>query len=385
MSRLPHNIDTYRLRAKRCLPKAVFDFVEGGSEDEASVAGNREAFARLWLRPRVHQSTTPVDLSTTLCGQPLSMPVLLAPTGGIGLFNGAGDRAAAAAAASRGIIMAMSTAACYSIEEVASAADRKPWFQLYPFGDRDTYGSLLERAAAAGFPGLLVTVDMAATSRRERDIANAFAVPPRLTARNAFEAARHPRWTAEILRHRRVVVRGTSNTHGRPSLSGFISEARSEAVRFGGHLIRVTWDELAWIRAHWDGPMGIKGVLTADDARRAVDCGADLVVVSNHGGRQLDSAIPTLRALPEIVEAAAGNLDVVLDGGIRRGTDIIKALCLGARAVMIGRPFVYGLAVGGQAGVEHVLDALRHELATDLELLGQPVVRDLDESYLAPH
>lgn len=377
----PFNLEEYRRRARQRLPRAVFDFVDGGAEDEVTVRANREAFSSLHLLPQIHADNAPTDLTTTVCGQPLSMPVLVSPTGAVGIVRPEGELAEASAAARCGVIMIMSGAASYTIEEVAAAADPKPWYQLYPWVSRKFYGGLIDRAGAAGFRGLIVTVDTPTGGRRERDIANAFAHPPKLTPRNALGIARHPDWAIGVLRHRRVVPKAFADAR-KPSLFGFVAEAKRSGRQITAALQRATWGELEWIRNRWRGPLGLKGIVRPEDALRAVDLGADVIVVSNHGGRQLDGELATLDALPEVVDAVAGRAEVILDGGVRRGTDVLKALCLGARAVSMGRPFVFGLAVAGEAGVVGVLEHVRHETAVSLELLGQPSIQRLDRSYL---
>jgi isopentenyl diphosphate isomerase/L-lactate dehydrogenase-like FMN-dependent dehydrogenase len=379
----PYNLEGYRQRARRKLPRAVFDFVDGGAEDEVTLRANREAFTSLRLVPQIHNDDSPTNVTTTLCGQPLSMPVVVGPTGAVGIVHPEGEAAEASAAARCGVIMIMSGVASYTIEEVAAAAEPKPWYQLYPWVSREFYGALIDRASEAGFRGLVVTIDTPTGGRRERDLANAFGHPPRLTRRNALGAVRHPRWTAGVLRHRRVVPKAFAEA-GKPSLLGFVAEAKRSGRQITAALQRATWNELEWIRGRWTGPLGVKGIVHREDARRAVDLGAELIVVSNHGGRQLDGEISTLDALPEVVDAVAGCAEVVLDGGVRRGTDVLKALCLGARAVSVGRPCVYGLAVAGEAGVVGVLELLHHEIAVSLELLGQPDIGKLDRSYTQP-
>ncbi len=381
--RTPHNIDAYRERARRRLPLAVFDFLDGGSEDEVTLRENRAAFAAVRLRNRIHSSNRPVDLSTTLCGQSLALPIVLSPVGNSGMLHPDGDRAAAIAAAECGALMLMSGGASYSIEEVAAVADPKPWYQLYPWMGQDFYGPLIDRAAASGFRGLVVTVDTPCPANRERDVVNAFVAPPRLTRKSAYEILSHPRWLGGILRHRRVVVKLFADDP-QPTLWNFVGQAKRAGAKMGRTLSRPTWDDLAWIRSRWDGPMGVKGITDPDDAGRAVDMGADVVFVSNHGGRQLDGVSAALEALPAVVDAVHGRADVVLDGGIRRGTDIIKALCLGANAVGVGRAWAYGLASDGLPGVRGALDVLRRELEISLNLLGQPQLAALDRSYLAP-
>jgi isopentenyl diphosphate isomerase/L-lactate dehydrogenase-like FMN-dependent dehydrogenase len=378
----PINVEGYRLAARRKLPKAIFDFVDGGAEDEVTLRANRDAFSALRLRYRIHEDDRPVELSTSLCNQPMSMPVMLSPVGNVGMVHSAGDLGVARVAAKLGLLMLMSGGASYTIEEVAAGVDTKPWYQLYPWGGRDFYGDIMDRAAAAGFRGLIVTIDTPGGSNRERDIANGFAIPPRLTRRNAWDLVRHPRWTAGVIRDRRVVVRVFREDERRPPLHTFIGEATRTAAQVTRRLTRPKWDDLAWMRARWKGPFGIKGIVDPGDARRAVELGAEVIYVSNHGGRQLDSAPAALEALPAIVEVVGGRAEVVLDGGVRRGTDIIKALCLGARCISIGRPWVYGLAAAGPPGVERVLEAFRREISIALVLLGQTNIHQLDSSYL---
>jgi isopentenyl diphosphate isomerase/L-lactate dehydrogenase-like FMN-dependent dehydrogenase len=379
----PYNIEGFRKIARRRLPRAVFDYLDGGAEDEVTLRANRESFKSLRLKNRIHAETGDVSLETTLCGQRMSFPVMLSPIGNSGMLHPSGDLAAATAAADRDLMMVMSGASSYSIEEIAAAVDPKPWYQLYPWLGHNFYGPLIDRAAAAGFRGLAVTVDTPCSAIRERDIVNAFTHPPRLTRRNAFQILGHPRWTGGVLRRRRVVVKlFAEDPH--PTLLNFVRHAKQSGGAMARTLSRPTWSDLAWIRDRWTGPMGVKGVTDPDDARRAVDLGADVIFVSNHGGRQLDGAPATLEALPAIVEAVDGRAEVVLDGGVRRGSDIVKALCLGARAVSVGRAWGYALAADGQDGVGTALDMLRRELTVCLTLLGQTNVVDLDRSYLAP-
>jgi isopentenyl diphosphate isomerase/L-lactate dehydrogenase-like FMN-dependent dehydrogenase len=378
----PYNIERYREAARRALPRAIFDFVDGGAEDEVTLRANHEAFNRYRLRHRVHESADPVDLATTLCGQPMSMPVMLSPVGNVGMVHPAGDLGVARTAAKLDLVMLMSGSASYSIEEVGRGVDPRPWYQLYPWGGRDYYGEIMDRAAAAGFRGLVVTVDTAMGGNRERDIANGFTVPLRLTRRNGWDLLSKPAWTLGVLRHRRVVVRVFREDDSRPPLRSLIGEATRTATQVTNRVVRLTWDDLAWIRSRWKRPFGIKGIVDPRDAGRAVELGADVIYVSNHGGRQLDGAPAALEALPEIVDAAGGRAEIVLDGGVRRGTDVVKAVCLGARAVSIGRPWAYALAAAGPPGVEHMLESLRSEITRSLTLLGQPNVHRLDASYL---
>ena len=379
----PYNVEGYRDRARRKLPRAVFDYLDGGAEDEVTLQANRDSFKSFRLRNRIHTDTAAVSLRTTLCGQEMGMPVMLSPIGNSGMLHPAGDRAAALAAAERGLIMIMSGAASYSIEEIAEGCEPVPWYQLYPWISRDFYGPLLDRAGAAGFRGMVVTVDTPCSAIRERDVVNSFVHPPRLTRRNALEIASHPRWTLGVLRERRVVVKLFAEDPD-PTLMNFVRQAKHAGGAVARTLTRPTWDELGWIRERWKGPMGIKGLTDPDDARKAVELGAEVIVVSNHGGRQLDGAPASLEALPPIVQAVDGRAEIVLDGGVRRGSDIVKALCLGATAVSVGRSWGYALAANGQEGVGTALDILRRELTVCLTLLGQTNVLDLDPTYLVP-
>jgi L-lactate dehydrogenase (cytochrome)/(S)-mandelate dehydrogenase len=379
-----HSVEAYRRAARRALPRAVFDFIEGGAEDEATLRANEEAFAALRLRYRVHETQDPLDLSTTVCGQSMTMPVMLSPTGNNGLFHPAGDYGMAKVAAELGLIMLLSGGSSYAIEEVAAAADPKPWYQLYAWRGREYFTPIIDRVAAAGFRGLVVTIDTPVGGNRERDIENVFTpASVRLTRRNAWDVVRHPRWTAGVVKHRRIVVRHFAEDD-KPKLRSLLSEAKRTASQMADGSFRPTWDEIAWMRERWQGPFGVKGIVDPGDARRAVDLGADVIYVSNHGGRQLDSAPGAVEALPAIVDAVGDDAEVILDGGVRRGTDVIKALCLGARAVSVGRAWVYGLAAGGPAGATRVLESLRRELTISMVLLGQTSVENLDRSWLMP-
>src|SRR5579862_556263 len=268
----PYNVEGYRHAARRALPRGVFDYVDGGADDEVTMRANQDAFASLRLRYRVHETNDPVDLSTTLCAQPMSMPVMLSPVGNSGMMHSAGDRGMAQVAARLGLIMVMSGGSSYSIEEVMAAADPKPWYQLYLGTSREFYGSMIDRAAAAGFRGLVVTIDSSASGNRERDIANAFTPKSvRLTRQSAWDILRHPRWTAGVLKHRRIVVR-SFGADKKPPLLSLVREAKRTAGQITKGL-RPTWDEIAWIRERWQGPFGVKGIVDPDDARRAVDLG----------------------------------------------------------------------------------------------------------------
>jgi isopentenyl diphosphate isomerase/L-lactate dehydrogenase-like FMN-dependent dehydrogenase len=373
-------VDDLRRIARRRLPRAVFDFVEGGAGDELTVARNRAALERLLLEPRVLVDVSKREQATTVLGERVATPVLVSPTGMAGLCWPRGEVMAARGAHEAGTIYTLSTHASCSIEEVAAGAPGPLWFQLYVWQNRDLTRSFIERARAAGYRALVLTVDVPIVSRRERDLRNGFTVPPRVTVRNALDTLRRPRWVRRVLLGPRLTLANLVGAPGAP---------RTDIVTLGGVAHRqvdpsVSWADLAWFRGLWAGPLLLKGVLRAEDARRAVDHGVDGVIVSNHGGRQLDGAPASIETLPAIVDAVGTRAEVLMDGGVRRGADVVRALALGARAVMIGRPYLYGLAAGGQAGVRRVLQILHGEVDHALALIGVPRVADLDRSVLRP-
>ena len=371
-------IDDLRRLARRRLPRAVFDFVEGGAGDERTVVRNRAAFERLLFQPKVLVDVSKREQATVVFGDRIETPVLLSPTGMAGLCWPKGEVAAARAAHEAGTIYTLSTHSSCSIEEVAAGAPGPLWFQLYVWQNRDLTRSFVERARAAGYRALLLTVDVPVISRRERDLRNGFTVPPRLTARNVLDTVRRVGWIRRVLFGPRLTLANLVGAPGAP---------RTDIVTLAGVANRqvdpsIAWDDLVWFRSLWSGPLLLKGVLTAADARRAAEHGVDGLVVSNHGGRQLDGVPATIEALPEIVDAVGGRIDVLLDGGVRRGADVVRALALGARAVMVGRPYLYGLAAGGPAGVRHAIETLAREVDQVLALVGVPRVGDLDRTIV---
>lgn len=371
------SVEDYRRAARRRLPRMVWTYVDGGADDLRSVQGNRDAFDRWWLAPSVLTGHDRHDLAGEVAGLPVSMPVLLAPTGLTGLSHWSGDIAATRAAERSGTVYALSTVSSWSIEEVARAAHRQHIFQLYP-GSGGVAASLLRRARAAGYHTLFITVDLPVRGNREGERREG-SFPPTLTPRRALNFARHPRWTYDTLVHQRISGRNLVT-------GGSVADAVASVQIQERELAQSTlnWDDVAWMRENWPGRVYLKGVLRADDATRAVDLGLDGVVVSNHGGRQLDHALPALDALPPIAAAIGDRAEVILDGGIRRGTDVVKALALGADAVLIGRPYLYGLAVSGREGVEHVLGILREEIERALTLLGVHDIHDVTPTHVHP-
>jgi L-lactate dehydrogenase (cytochrome) len=373
------NVEDLRRAAKRRLPRVVFDYIDGGAEDELTLRANRRAFDEVTFRPRCAVATPTCDLRTSVLGTTLSMPLILAPVGSSRLIYPRGEEAAARAAGAAGIAYTLSTLSGCRLEDVAAASKAPVWYQLYLVGGRDCALAAIERARAAGFSVLVVTIDTAVAGLRERDIRNGAKelLSRRLGAMLPFvsQLLTKPRWLLSFLvdgglrKFANVIVPGKG-----PMLYADVTTALEQSM--------VSWHDLHWIREAWGGPIVIKGIHTGEDARRAIDAGVDALVVSNHGGRQLDSVAPTLRVLPEVLTAVGGQVEVLVDGGIRRGSDIAKALCLGARAVLAGRAYAYGLGAAGGAGVARAIEILRTDLIRTLKLLGCASIADLDRSFV---
>jgi L-lactate dehydrogenase (cytochrome) len=372
-------VEDFRPLARGRLPRAVFDYLDGGAGGEVTLRENRRIFEDITFRPRHAVSVPQCNLGVQVLGFDLSLPILLAPVGYSRLMHPGGEVAAARAAGNAGTAYILSTISGYRMEDVRSATRGPAFFQLYLLGGREAAEGSIERARAAGFSALVVTIDTAVSGNRERDIRNGVKelVSGSLFAKVPFlpQVLSRPRWLATFLLDGglpdlyNVVIPGKG-----PMPLVDVSVALAKAA--------VTWADLRWIRELWKGPIVVKGVLTGDDALHAMDEGAAAVVVSNHGGRQLDCVPASLRVLPEVVAAIKGRIEVLMDGGIRRGTDVVKALCLGARAVLCGRAYAYGLAAAGEAGVSHAIEILRTDVEHTLKLLGCPSVADLDSSYV---
>jgi isopentenyl diphosphate isomerase/L-lactate dehydrogenase-like FMN-dependent dehydrogenase len=373
------NIDDLRRLAKRRLPRVVFDYIDGGADAEITLRENSRIFESVTFRPRNAVANSSCDLRTTVLGISLELPLLLAPVGSSRMFHPRGESVAANAAGAAGTAYILSTLSGSRLEDVKAASSGPVWYQVYLVGGRDVATAAIQRARAAGFSALVVTIDTAVAGLRERDVRNG---TKELLTRRPWTMLPHvsqflvrPRWLAGFLsdggmmKFPNVVLPGEG-----PMSYADVGAALQQST--------VSWQDLRWIREVWNGPVVIKGVLTGDDARRAVDEGADALVVSNHGGRQLDGVAPTLRALPEVVAAVNGQAEVLLDSGIRRGSDIVKALCLGARAVLVGRAYAYGLGADGGAGVARAIDILRADVIRTLKLLGCHAVGALNRSYV---
>jgi isopentenyl diphosphate isomerase/L-lactate dehydrogenase-like FMN-dependent dehydrogenase len=370
------SVDDVRSVARRRLPAACFDWLDGGAGAETTLRANAAAYETISLRPRVLVDVSKRDLSTTVCGTRVSLPVLLAPVGLAGIVYPGAELAAARAAGRAGTVFCVSSGASTRIEDIARAASGPLWFQLYLWRGDDLQERLVSRAEACGCDALVLTVDTPVSARRERDIRNGFRVP--LTFSPVDRAAnllRRPRWSWRAMRHPAV---GFAHLEDAGSREGPLASVMERL-----HDPSTTFEHVRRLRERWHRRLVVKGILDPADAVLAVDCGADAIVVSNHGGRQLDGAPASIDAVAEVAAAVAGRAEVLLDGGIRRGTDVVKAIALGAKAVLIGRPYLYGLAADGEAGVTHVLELLRTELDVALALLGQPSVASIDGTAIA--
>ena len=366
------NIADLRELARRRVPGFAFEYVEGGAEDESSLRRNRSSFEQLQLLPRTLIDSSRRQLRTTILGTPAEAPLVIAPTGLNNMLHPAGDLALARAAARRGIPFTLSSLSTTRLEEVAARAGGRLWLQLYVLKDRAIARDLMQRAAAAGYEALVFTTDANVFGSREWDQRN-FSAPGRPTFRAALDALRHPRWLLDLWRNGVPRFR---------NVESFLPPGKASAV--GGSTVlpglfeaTITWDDIAWIRQFWRAKLLIKGVLTAGDAERALALGCDGVVLSNHGGRQLDYCVAAIDVLPEVAASVGGRMPILIDGGVRRGTDVIKALALGAQGVMLGRATLYGLAAGGEAGVARALEMLCTETDRTLGLLGCNSVSEL--------
>ncbi|HEU4514917.1 MAG TPA: alpha-hydroxy acid oxidase [Nocardioidaceae bacterium] len=360
------SIGDLRAIARRRTPRSVFDYVDGGAESEVSLRRAREAFARVEFRPRVLRDVSVVDAGRDVAGTPSTLPLVLAPTGFTRMMHHEGERAVGRAAARAGIPYALSTLGTVSVEQLSAAApEGRHWFQLYLWRDRAASRDLVDRAAAAGFSTLVLTVDTPVAGRRLRDVRNGMTIPPALSARTLADMSLHPAWWLNLL---------TTEPLAFASLSHFGGTVAELADRMFDP--SASADDLTWLRAHWPGRIVVKGIQHPDDARLMVDLGADAVVVSNHGGRQLDRAVTPLEVLPEVVAAVDGRAEVLLDTGITDGADIVAAVANGARACMVGRAYLYGLMAGGEHGVDRALAILADQVTRTMRLLG---VNRLDE------
>ena len=373
------NIEDLRRMARRRLPRAVFDYVDGGAGDEVTLRENCHAFQEVILRPRHAVALEKCDLRTRVLGHDISFPAILAPVGYSRLMHPEGELAAARAAGEFGTAFILSTVSGHKLENAKTSSTGPVWYQLYLMGGREAAEAAIERARVAGYSALVITIDTAIAGMRERDVRNGIKelLGSSLFAKIPFvpDVLLHPRWLAAFLLDGGVpLLENVVTRDAGPMKMMHVGAALASAV--------VTWDDLRWLRKLWPGPLVVKGVLTGDDARRAIDGGADGIVVSNHGGRQLDTVSATLRALPEVVAAVNGQAEVLMDGGVRRGSDIVKAICMGAKAVLVGRAYAYGLGAAGYPGVMRALEILRTDVERVLRLMGCASVAELNPSLV---
>jgi L-lactate dehydrogenase (cytochrome) len=370
--------------ARRRLPRGVFDYIDGGAEDERTLAANSAAFARTAFRPRVLRDVGTVEPATTLLGRPLPYPLVLAPTGFTRIADPAGELAVARAATRAGLPYTLSTLSTRSIEEVAAASgDGRRWFQVYVWRDRGLVKDMIDRAAAAGYEALVLTVDTAVLGRRERDVRRGFTLPPKIGPDTLVDGALHPAWTwafvrSEPIRFANVAGEGAGAGPGDGTEAVSLAEYINSQFDPG-----LSWRDVEWMRSVWPGPIVIKGIQTVEDARLAAEAGIEAIALSNHGGRQLDGAPATLDLVAPVGEAVGDRLEIVCDGGVRRGSDIVKAVALGARATMAGRAYLYGLGAAGERGVDHVLALLAADVRRTMALVGARTVDDLSPDLVS--
>jgi L-lactate dehydrogenase (cytochrome) len=378
------DVEDLRRLAKRRLPAGVFDYIDGAAEDEVTAQRNVAGFKEIEFRPRVLRDVAKINLETTLFGRPLAFPLVLSPTGFTRIADPAGELAVARAAERAGLAYTLSTLATRSIEEVASvstAGTARNWFQVYVWRDRGLVKALLERAREANYEAIVLTVDNAVLGRRARDVRRGFTLPPTVGLETLIDGALHPGWTLDLLRSEPISFANlTGSGVGDGSSPVLLSDYINS--QFDASL---SWSEIEWFRANWSGPIVIKGIQTLEDAKLAHAHALDAIALSNHGGRQLDGAPSPIDLLASVANELGGQVPILCDGGIRRGSDIVKALALGASAAMIGRAYLYGLGAGGERGVDHVLGLLASGMSRTMALLGCSSIGELDASTIARH
>ena len=375
------NIEDLRVLARRRIPKALFEYVDGGSYDELTLRANRTDLDAIRLRQRVMVDTSKRDLTTTLLGEKVAMPVAIAPTGLTGLIHGDGEILAARAAEAAGLKFCLSTLSICTIEDVASAVKRPIWYQLYVFKDRGFARAMIDRASAVGCTTMFLTVDLPYRGQRHADIKNGLTVPPRLTLRNCWDIATKPNWAMSVLMGKRKSFGNLDSYLGsQPGYAPSVLKTGSWATSNSDQSLN--WRDLDWILERWKGKLVLKGILDVEDAKNAAQEGVDGIVVSNHGGRQLDGASGSISVLPDIADAVGDRLEVLFDGGVRSGHDVFKALANGARGCLIGRAYLYGLAAMGEAGVAAALEVIRESFDNAMILTGTTAVNQITRDKL---
>jgi len=367
--------------AKRRLPRGVFDYIDGGAEDERTLHANSDAFAKVTFRPRVLRGVSDIDVSGQILGEPTGFPFVMAPTGFTRIADPQGELAVARAAQRAGVPYTLSTLGTRSIEEVRSAApEARLWFQVYAWRDRSLVADMVRRAAASEFEALVLTVDTAVFGRRERDLRRGFSLPPKIGPGTFVDGLLHPEWTisflrSEPIRFANVVGAGVGDGSSPVDLAGYINSQFESGL---------SWADVEWLRSLWSGPIIIKGIQSVDDARIAADLGIEAIALSNHGGRQLDDSPAIFDLVAPVADAVAGKLEIICDGGVRRGSDIVKAVAAGATACMGGRAYLYALGAAGEAGVDQLLATWSEDIRRTLALLGVSAISELDRNILGP-
>ncbi len=380
MSRLDKalNIEDLRKMARRKLPKPLFNYIDGGSDDESNVLGNARAYDAVKLVPEYLIDVANINLTTKVLGREIAMPLFLGPTGMTRLFHHDGETAVSKAAAAAGTYYSLSTVGATTIEDVAAACDGPKCFQIYVMKDRGLTREFIQRCKDANYDSLMLTVDIPVASNRERELRYGFTMPPKLNLAGIIGFAARPGWVYRSLTHPKATLANVAHK---------IPEGSSQSTSLMEYIAKqfdpsVTWADLEWMISEWDGPFAIKGILSPSDARKAVDAGITAISVSNHGGRQLDGTLSAFEALGPIVDEVGGECEIICDGGIRRGTHVLKALARGATACSIGRPYLFGLAAGGQAGVAKALELLRAEIERDMGLIGCRSISEISGKHI---
>lgn len=372
------SVEDLRRIARRRLPGGVFDYIDGGAEDERTLVANQNAFANVTFNPRVLRGIGAVDITSTLLGQPLSYPLVLAPTGFTRIADPAGELAVARSANRAGLPYTLSTLGTRSIEEVRAVSDGRLWFQVYAWRDRGLVKDMIDRAAGANYEALVLTVDTPVFGRRERDVRRGFSLPPSIGPGTILDGALHPAWTwafvtSEPIRFANVLGREVGDGASPVSLADYVNQQFEPAL---------SWDDIDWLRSIWDRPIVVKGIQSVEDAVRAADSGVEAIALSNHGGRQLDGAPSPFNLVAPAADALEGRIEIICDGGVRRGSDIVKAVAAGATACMAGRAYLYGLGAAGERGVDRVLAWFAADMQRTMSLIGAGSIDDLDRSFL---
>ena len=368
------SVEDLRRIAKRRLPHGVFDYIDGGAEDERTLANNSAAFGQIEFCPNVLRDVSDIDVSSTLLGKPVAMPLLLAPTGYTRLTQSEGELSVARAAERAGIPYSLSTMSTRSIEEVGAVSNGAKWFQVYTWKDRGLVREMVERAAACGYEAIILTVDTAVLGKRERDARRGFSIPPRIGPGTIIDGIVHPAWTYDFITHEPLTFANVAHRSQYGS-DGDMGRGQYVMMNFDQKL---AWSDVEWLQSVWSGPIVLKGIQTVADAKRAVDAGVQVIALSNHGGRQLDDAPAPIELVEPVAQVVQGQAEIICDGGVRRGSDIVKAIALGATACSIGRPYLYAMGAAGERGVDQILQFFRDGIARTMALSGRTSIAEID-------